>query len=124
MIHEGAALCVLCDFHKQECTFVQSPLPRKRKVVDGDKKDSPSNTKKRYVQAPLLPLPQAKSPHGSLAESSNWSRSPYVRHWAIHQSVTCSRATVPFLFLFVLHVARMLPLQHHEYHDVSFLCCV
>jgi len=51
VIHEGAALCVLCEFHKQECTFVQSPLPRKRKVVDGEKKDSPSNTKKRYVQA-------------------------------------------------------------------------
>jgi hypothetical protein len=49
VIHEGAALCVLCEFHKQECTFVQSPLPRKRKVVDGDKKDSPSATKKRYV---------------------------------------------------------------------------
>ena len=49
VIHEGAALCVLCEFHKQECTFVQSPLPRKRKVVDGEKKDSPNNTKKRYV---------------------------------------------------------------------------
>jgi hypothetical protein len=49
VIQEGAALCVLCEFHKQECTFVQSPLPRKRKVVDGDKKDSPSATKKRYV---------------------------------------------------------------------------
>ena len=31
MIHEGAALCVLCEFHKQECTFEVSPLPRKRK---------------------------------------------------------------------------------------------
>ena len=49
VIHEGAALCVLCDFHKQECTFVQSPLPRKRKVVDGDKKGSPNPTKKRCV---------------------------------------------------------------------------
>ena len=49
MIHEGAALCVLCEFHKQECTFVQSPLPRKRKVVDGDKKDSPNVSKKRCV---------------------------------------------------------------------------
>lgn len=49
VIHEGAVLCVLCEFHKQECTFVQSPLPRKRKVVDGEKKDSPSAQKKRYV---------------------------------------------------------------------------
>ena len=50
VIHEGAVLCVLCEFHKQECTFVQSPLPRKRKVVDGEKKDSPTAGKKRYVE--------------------------------------------------------------------------
>ncbi|KAF2831402.1 hypothetical protein CC86DRAFT_391005 [Ophiobolus disseminans] len=56
VINEGAALCVLCEFHKQECTFVQSPLPRKRKVVDGDKKDSPNNTKKRSVDAEPPPL--------------------------------------------------------------------
>ncbi|EAT88501.2 hypothetical protein SNOG_04741 [Parastagonospora nodorum SN15] len=56
VIHEGAALCVLCEFHKQECTFVQSPLPRKRKVVDGDKKDSPSTTKKRSVDTEPPPL--------------------------------------------------------------------
>lgn len=49
VINEGAALCVLCEFHKQECTFVQSPLPRKRKVVGDGKKDSPNNQKKRYV---------------------------------------------------------------------------
>ncbi|KAF2118118.1 fungal-specific transcription factor domain-containing protein [Lophiotrema nucula] len=56
VIHEGAVLCVLCEFHKQECTFVQSPLPRKRKVVDGDKKDSPNNQKKRSVDAEPPPL--------------------------------------------------------------------
>lgn len=38
VIHEGAVLCVLCEFHKQECTFVQSPVPRKRKPTgDGNK---------------------------------------------------------------------------------------
>ncbi|KAH7060723.1 hypothetical protein B0J12DRAFT_696067 [Macrophomina phaseolina] len=48
VIHEGALLCVLCEFHKQECTFVQSPLPRKRKInVDGQKEDS---SKKRSVE--------------------------------------------------------------------------
>ncbi|KAJ4372212.1 Fungal specific transcription factor [Neocucurbitaria cava] len=56
VIHEGAVLCVLCEFHKQECTFVQSPLPRKRKVVDGDKKDSSNNTKKRSVDSEPPPL--------------------------------------------------------------------
>ncbi|KAF2459996.1 fungal-specific transcription factor domain-containing protein [Lineolata rhizophorae] len=48
VIHEGAVLCVLCEFHKQECTFVQSPQPRKRKPV-GDGKKEPA--KKRSVDA-------------------------------------------------------------------------
>jgi hypothetical protein len=26
VIHEGSVLCVLCELHKQECTFVQSPI--------------------------------------------------------------------------------------------------
>ncbi|KAF2261835.1 hypothetical protein CC78DRAFT_338034 [Lojkania enalia] len=56
VIHEGAVLCVLCEFHKQECTFVQSPLPRKRKVVDDGKKDSPNNQKKRSVDTEPPPL--------------------------------------------------------------------
>ena len=57
VIQEGRALCVLCEFHKQECTFVQSPLPRKRKVVDDGKKDSPNNQKKRYVFSELPNVP-------------------------------------------------------------------
>ncbi len=32
--------CVLCEFHKQECTFVENAQPRKRKVDDGAKSDS------------------------------------------------------------------------------------
>lgn len=49
VIHEGAVLCVLCEFHKQECTFVQDPQPRKRKVVvDDSKKDT--TPKKRCVK--------------------------------------------------------------------------
>jgi hypothetical protein len=40
VIHEGAVLCVLCEFHKQDCTFVQDPQPRKRKVAaDVEKKE-------------------------------------------------------------------------------------
>lgn len=56
VIHEGAVLCVLCEFHKQDCTFVQSPQPRKRKVtVDGKKEDN-NNQKKRSVDAEPPPL--------------------------------------------------------------------
>ncbi|KAF2836324.1 hypothetical protein M501DRAFT_940128 [Patellaria atrata CBS 101060] len=47
VIHEGAVLCVLCEFHKQECTFVQSPQPRKRKPPAEGKKDEGS--KKRSI---------------------------------------------------------------------------
>ncbi|KAF2808634.1 uncharacterized protein BDZ99DRAFT_464474 [Mytilinidion resinicola] len=59
VIHEGAVLCVLCDFHKQECTFVQSPQPRKRKVTSDLKKDDSGNNgsqKKRSVDAEPPPL--------------------------------------------------------------------
>lgn len=33
VIHKAQSACVLCKFHKQDCTFVQSPQPRKRKLV-------------------------------------------------------------------------------------------
>jgi len=41
--------CVLCEFHKQECTFVEKAQPRKRKledgtVIEGSSKKSPSVT--------------------------------------------------------------------------------
>ncbi|KAF2468078.1 uncharacterized protein BDR25DRAFT_57404 [Lindgomyces ingoldianus] len=85
VIHEGAVLCVLCEFHKQECTFVQSPLPRKRKVVDDGKKDSPNNQKKRSVDAepPPLALPTptitatAPSPPPTQSSLAN-SRLPHL----------------------------------------------
>jgi hypothetical protein len=38
VIPEGVEICVLCKFHSQDCTFVQSPQPRKRRLnseVDG-----------------------------------------------------------------------------------------
>lgn len=47
VIHEGQVSCVLCKFHKQDCTFVQSPQPRKRKLVSEGKEDSAA--KRRYV---------------------------------------------------------------------------
>lgn len=54
VIQEGQPTCVLCQFHRQECTFVQSPQPRKRKLTEGreeslakrrspDRTDEPSN---------------------------------------------------------------------------------
>lgn len=46
LMNERQSSCVACGFHGQECTFVQEPRPRKRKVEsegqDGDV------AKKRY----------------------------------------------------------------------------
>ncbi|KAI9755182.1 MAG: hypothetical protein M4579_004378 [Chaenotheca gracillima] len=36
VVHEGAQACLLCEFQKQACTFVQSPQPRKRRLNSGD----------------------------------------------------------------------------------------
>ncbi|KAF4635970.1 hypothetical protein G7Y89_g2125 [Cudoniella acicularis] len=40
VINEGQTSCVLCQFHTQECTFVQSPQPRKRKLNTEGKEES------------------------------------------------------------------------------------
>ena len=41
-----SASCVLCDFHKQNCTFEEQPAPRKRKAPTGD---VPGRLKRVYV---------------------------------------------------------------------------
>ncbi|TVY48583.1 Transcriptional activator protein [Lachnellula occidentalis] len=47
VINEGQAICVLCQFHTQECTFVQSPQPRKRKLnIEGGKEESVANKRR------------------------------------------------------------------------------
>ncbi|KAF2403935.1 hypothetical protein EJ06DRAFT_471971 [Trichodelitschia bisporula] len=48
VINEGASLCVLCEFHKQDCTFVQDPQPRKRKVPTDEPRPE-SSPKKRSI---------------------------------------------------------------------------
>ncbi|KAL3420872.1 fungal specific transcription factor domain-containing protein [Phlyctema vagabunda] len=40
VINEGQTSCVLCQFHTQDCTFVQSPQPRKRKLNTEGKEES------------------------------------------------------------------------------------
>jgi hypothetical protein len=47
VINEGQSTCVLCQFHSQECTFVQSPQPRKRKLNMEGKEESLA--KRRYA---------------------------------------------------------------------------
>lgn len=50
VMNEGAEICVLCQFHSQECTFVQSPQPRKRRLASTSAQGSEEQAvKKRYV---------------------------------------------------------------------------
>jgi len=61
VINEGQTSCVLCHFHTQDCTFVQSPQPRKRKLNTEGKEESVA--KRRYADFffccrdnPLFPI--------------------------------------------------------------------
>ncbi|TGO11214.1 hypothetical protein BTUL_0115g00340 [Botrytis tulipae] len=40
VINEGQSTCVLCQFHSQDCTFLSSPQPRKRKLNMDGKEES------------------------------------------------------------------------------------
>jgi hypothetical protein len=112
VIHEGAALCVLCEFHKQECTFVQSPLPRKRKVVDDGKKDSPNNTKKRYVRARLPSVPRSSVGVSAVrVVSSPFHLSSSEALWGIHH--------VP-----VLHRSLLAPCRSSDFAMLRVSCVV
>ncbi|TID17471.1 nitrogen regulatory protein OTam [Venturia nashicola] len=104
VIHEGAVLCVLCEFHKQDCTFVQDPQPRKRKVAgDAEKKDC--TPKKRSVdpactsppkpvlqRAPTRPSvspaqgPQAQIENHVLGETLGLQRSKHSRYIGLTSS--------------------------------------
>ncbi|KAF2761181.1 hypothetical protein EJ05DRAFT_255564 [Pseudovirgaria hyperparasitica] len=50
-IEEGAIACVLCQFHRQECTFLKEPQPRKRKATSTaeDEDQSGSSSANREI---------------------------------------------------------------------------
>lgn len=85
VINPGASLCVLCEFHKQDCTFLQDPQPRKRKVpAAADQKDS--STKKRYVVGcPLYPTAPSISQCMSCAGAK-----PILAAWLFHPLLSWS----------------------------------
>ncbi|KAF3927376.1 hypothetical protein ABW21_db0204651 [Orbilia brochopaga] len=60
-MREDSSVCVLCQFHKQDCTFIQSPQPRKRRLtvaVTGSDDEKPSSNKKRSMDEPDSPNQQ------------------------------------------------------------------
>ncbi|KAK6505364.1 Fungal specific transcription factor [Arthrobotrys musiformis] len=72
VMNEDSSVCVLCQFHKQDCTFLQSPQPRKRRLPvattgSDDEKHLGSN-KKRSMDEPESPRQQARK--GSSSEEA------------------------------------------------------
>lgn len=47
VIDANESACVLCKFHKQDCTFLANPVARKRKATDSD--DAQGNNAKRRL---------------------------------------------------------------------------
>ncbi|EME79032.1 uncharacterized protein MYCFIDRAFT_156359 [Pseudocercospora fijiensis CIRAD86] len=89
VLQEGRR-CVLCEFHKQECTFVENAQPRKRKAHDASKADhamkksspsSPSHqlpvfTPPTPAAAPPKPISVERQPTPSAGQPS--MRKPFV----------------------------------------------
>lgn len=59
---QEARRCVLCEFHKQDCTFLEEAQPRKRKADDGVKPEPPTKKSPSATQrsSPAAPVPVAK----------------------------------------------------------------
>ncbi|RPB27071.1 hypothetical protein L211DRAFT_766096, partial [Terfezia boudieri ATCC MYA-4762] len=56
-LNEGTSVCVLCRFHNQECTFVQSPQPRRRRAPTSS--FYRANSRKRASRPSTPPLPHS-----------------------------------------------------------------
>ncbi|TKX27272.1 fungal specific transcription factor domain-containing protein 3 [Elsinoe australis] len=66
VIQESGSPCVLCKFHKQDCTFLEGPLPRKRRVEEPTKDDTPTKVMKTSHKG----APHAGGPNGVLDDTA------------------------------------------------------
>lgn len=69
VLQEGRR-CVLCEFHKQDCTFVENAQPRKRKVDDTNKSDTSPN-KRSAASSVKASTPPATKPQQPIFDLSN-----------------------------------------------------
>lgn len=46
---DGSAICVLCKFHGQQCTYLEAPQPRKRSANPSSGTEVQSPTKRRFL---------------------------------------------------------------------------
>ncbi|KAF3919848.1 hypothetical protein ABW20_dc0110643 [Dactylellina cionopaga] len=68
VMNEESSICVLCQFHKQDCTFLQSPQPRKRRLpvaTAGSDDEKQSSSNKKSMDEPDSPRQQTKRGSGA-----------------------------------------------------------
>lgn len=88
--------CVLCEFHKQECTFVENAQPRKRKAPDDASKNGPPAKKspiaKRRPSLPLTVAPVSIPPTTAETHPVPVSTQPPMRKpFAVDESLSLQR---------------------------------
>lgn len=69
--------CVLCEFHKQDCTFVENAQPRKRKLDEASKKESPSKRSPTTTQ-PSSPVRSQELPRDQGVPSRPAVQAPFT----------------------------------------------
>jgi hypothetical protein len=68
VFNSDSSTCVLCDFHKQNCTFEEQPAPRKRKA--------PANETAVRLKRVYVTAEQTSSNHADLIRSSDTGQPP------------------------------------------------
>ncbi|KAK4628768.1 Transcriptional activator protein DAL81 [Fulvia fulva] len=83
--------CVLCEFHKQDCTFVENAQPRKRKTEDAPRPDSPSKKSPASIQR-STPTTTAPSRPATAPAPLPAPLQPSMRkHFAVDETLSLQR---------------------------------
>ncbi|KAK2047602.1 fungal-specific transcription factor domain-containing protein [Colletotrichum somersetense] len=67
---EGRQECVMCSFHRQKCTFLRGPLPRKRRKATDPPEQRPSTNGSASALAGPPPAPVPLDPQGEITHPS------------------------------------------------------
>jgi hypothetical protein len=81
VLEEDSTICVLCKFHNQECSFLDSPqLRKRRRVQDGDSLEA---SETRFAWPTLATCPPADKSHSQSNAPGQSRKSPVVHTRAI-----------------------------------------
>ncbi|KAK4971799.1 Fungal specific transcription factor [Elasticomyces elasticus] len=83
--------CVLCEFHKQECTFVEKAQPRKRKLDDGTSTDGSGKKSPVVAQAIATSIPQQQLAVPPTVHTTNVAPVPVRKPFAVDESLSLQR---------------------------------